>query len=407
MSNIKLYLENNSNYNLKNKQSQEYGAPYVRPCALDTFLTQHEIDYQCVAFDDCDYNTWYPVNIYFFDFDCDYFTYFDNLTLDKIRNKKLRVLFIYSEPDDPYLIEKRLQELCDIHAIDRMGVFLLTGNTVSDQISGQGYLQYHEFLYEQQNKTASDLATAILKEKKYTCLNRIHKQYRKEFVWNLWNNDLIDDQYLLVDKHGVWHTHRRYSTSAYVSYGNVPNIDTRGDFDIINDSFIAYQTKRISHVPATFDKLLPLRADHLTTAEHNNHSINVDHFHTNSYWNIALETYIDASGGTFLTEKTFKPIKYGQAFVILGTENSLGLLKDQGYKTFDRWIDESYDTITDVRFRWYAVFEETRKIALKSLEQLHLDYLAQLPIIHHNQEHFKRNKQAQLVKCLQRLTAQQ
>jgi len=387
MSNIKLYLENNSNYNLKNKQSQEYGAPYVRPCALDTFLTQHEIDYQCVAFDDCDYNTWYPVNIYFFDFDCDYFTYFDNLTLDKIRDKKLRVLFIYSEPDDPYLIEKRLQELCDLNAIDRTSVFLLTGNTVSDQIIGQGYLQYHEFLYEQQNKTASDLATANSKEKKYTCLNRIHKQYRKEFVWNLWNNDLINN--------------------AYVSYGNVPNIDTRGDFDIINDGFIVSQSKRISYVPDMFDELLPLRADALTEADHNNHSVNVNHFHINSYWNIAMETYLDAVGGTFLTEKTFKPIKHGQAFVILGTENSLGLLKDQGYKTFDRWVDESYDTITDVRFRWYAVFEETRKIALKSLEQLRQDYLAQLPIIHYNQEHFKRNKQAQLVKCLQRLTAQQ
>jgi len=387
MSNIKLYLENNSNYNLKNKQSQEYGAPYVRPCALDTFLTQHEIDYQCVAFDDCDYNTWYPVNIYFFDFDCDYFTYFDNLTLDKIRNKKLRVLFIYSEPDDPYLIEKRLQELCDLNAIDRTSVFLLTGNTVSDQIIGQGYLQYHEFLYEQQNKTASDLATANSKEKKYTCLNRIHKKYRKEFVWNLWNNDLINNN--------------------YVSYGNVPNIDTQGDFDIINDGFIVGQTKRISYVPDMFDEVLPLRADELTDAEHNNHSINVNHFHTNSYWNIAMETYINAVGGAFLTEKTLKPIKHGQAFIILGTENSLSLLKDQGYKTFDRWIDESYDTIRDVRFRWYAVFEETRKIALKSLEQLHLDYLEQLPIIHHNQEHFKRNKQAQLVKCLQRLTAQQ
>jgi len=387
MSNIKLYLENNSNYNLKNKQSQEYGAPYVRPCALDTFLTQHEIDYQRVAFDDCDYNTWYPVNIYFFNFDCDYFTYFDNLTLDKIRNKKLRVLFIYSEPDDPYLIEKRLQELCDLNAIDRTSVFLLTGNTVSDQIIGQGYLQYHEFLYEQQNKTASDLATANSKEKKYTCLNRIHKKYRKQFVWNLWNNDLIDN--------------------AYVSYGNVPNIDTRGDFDIINDGFIVGQTKRISYVPDMFDEVLPLRADELTDAEHNNHSINVNHFHTNSYWNIAMETYIDAVGGAFLTEKTLKPIKHGQAFIILGTENSLSLLKDQGYKTFDRWIDESYDTIRDVRFRWYAVFEETRKIALKSLEQLHLDYLEQLPIIHYNQEHFKRNKQAQLVKCLQRLTAQQ
>jgi len=387
ISNIQFCLENNSYFNLKKHQSQEYGAPYVMPMTLHKFLGNHNINFEIINLESCNYDSWYPVNLYFFDFNCDYFTYLDSKVLDKIRKKQLRVLFTYGEPDDPFAIRKRLDELCNQHNIDRQSVFFISGNTVADTVEGMAYLCESEYLFEQQNKTASNLATANLKEKKYTCLNRIHKQYRKEFVWNLWNNDLIDNN--------------------YVSYGNVPNIDTRGDFDIINDGFITGQSKRISYVPGVFDEVLPLRADELTTAEHNNHSINVDYFHTNSYWNIVMETYIDAVGGTFLTEKTFKPIKHGQAFIILGTENSLSLLKDQGYKTFDRWIDERYDTITDVRFRWYAVFEETRKIALKSLEQLHQDYLEQLPIIHHNQEHFKRNKQAQLVKCLQRLTAQQ
>jgi len=387
MSNIKLYLENNSNYNLKNKQSQEYGAPYLRPCAVDTFLDKHQVDYDLVDLDDCDYDTWYPVNIYFFDFDCDYFTYFDNLTLDKIRNKKLRVLFIYSEPDDPTIIESKLQQLCNLHNIKRESIFLLTGNTVSDTIDGQGYLQYHEFLYEQQNKVDSELATVNYKDRKYTCLNRIHKQHRKEFVWNLWNNDLVNN--------------------SYVSYGNLPNIDRRGDFTILNDGFLVYQSERCSYVPSEFDKLLPLSADQLTLDQHNDHSIIVDYFHTNSYWNISMETYIDCVGGVFLTEKTFKPIKHGQAFVILGTPGSLTLLRDQGYKTFDRWIDESYDTIKDVRLRWYAVFEETRKIACKSNEELHQDYLEMLPIIHHNQEHYKRNKRELLLTSLQQITAQQ
>ena len=357
------------------------------PMTLHKFLGNHNINFEVTNLESCNYDSWYPINLYFFDFDCDYFTYFDSEVLDKICNKQLRVLFTYGEADDPFAIDKRLHKLASTHGIDRESIFFISGNTVADTIEGMSYLCESEYLFEQQNKTVSNLATANAKEKKYTCLNRIHKQYRKEFVWNLWNNDLIGNN--------------------YVSYGNVPNLDVRGDFNIINDNFITDQTKRISYVPNGFDVVLPLRADELTDAEHNNHSININHFHTNSYWNIAMETYIDAVGGTFLTEKTFKPIKHGQAFIILGTENSLALLKDQGYKTFDRWIDESYDTVRDVRLRWYAVFEETRKIALKSLEQLHLDYLEQLPIIHHNQEHFKRNKQAQLVKCLQRLTAQQ
>ena len=386
MSNIKFYLENNSNYNLRDQQSQEYGAPYVRPFALDKFMQQHQIDFQQVEFEDTDYDTWYPINIYFFDFNCDYFSYFDPKVLDRVKQKQLRILFIYSEPDDPWAIETRLKELCEQHSIDRELIFFISGNTVADSIDGMAYLQYHEYLFEIQNTAIPEPTIFERKTKKYTCLNRVHKQYRKEFVYNLWKDGLTED--------------------AYVSYGNVVNKDTSDDFAIVNDDFIKpinKQSENIEYISNDFDQVLPMSADNLNTDNHNDHSLSVDYLFTDSYWNIVMETYLNATGGVFLTEKTFKPIKYGQPFVILGTTDSLQHLQEQGYKTFSPWIDESYDQEQDVRFRWYAIMEITRKIANTSLEDLHRQHTEMTSVILHNQAWFKRNKRQELEQALKRL----
>jgi hypothetical protein len=47
-----------------------------------------------------------------------------------------------------------------------------------------------------------------------------------------------------------------------------------------------------------------------------------------------FETHFDAdqSGGAFLTEKTFKPIKHGQLFFIAGLLAVYKVLRDQGYR---------------------------------------------------------------------------
>ena len=386
ISNIKFYLENNSNYNLRDQQSQVYGAPYVRPFALDKFMRQHQIDFQQVEFEDTDYDTWYPINIYFFDFNCDYFSYFDPMVLDRVKQKQLRILFIYSEPDDPWAIETRLKELCEQHSIDRELIFFISGNTVADSIDGMAYLQYHEYLFEIQNTAIPEPTIFERKTKKYTCLNRVHKQYRKEFVYNLWKDGLTED--------------------AYVSYGNVVNKDTSDDFAIVNDDFIKpinKQSENIEYISNDFDQVLPMSADNLNTDNHNDHSLSVDYLFTDSYWNIVMETYLNATGGVFLTEKTFKPIKYGQPFVILGTTDSLQHLQEQGYKTFSPWIDESYDQEQDVRFRWYAIMEITRKIANTSLEDLHRQHTEMTSVILHNQAWFKRNKRQELEQALKRL----
>ena len=144
-------------------------------------------------------------------------------------------------------------------------------------------------------------------------------------------------------------------------------------------------------------------ADNLNTDSHNDHSLSVDHLFTDSYWNIIMETYLDASGGVFLTEKTFKPIKFGQPFVILGTQHSLEMLKEQGYKTYDAWVDERYDQEKDIRQRWYAVLEIVREISKMSLSELHNQHVSMTSTILHNQAWFKRNKQQELLNTLKKL----
>jgi hypothetical protein len=103
-----------------------------------------------------------------------------------------------------------------------------------------------------------------------------------------------------------------------------------------------------------FLKSAPYISDELDHDQRNDHSMLIPKYHVNSYCNIVMETHFDAdqSGGVFLTEKTFKPIKHGQMFFIAGPAGSLQVLRDLGYRVFDNILDNSYDLEPDHTQRW-------------------------------------------------------
>jgi hypothetical protein len=105
--------------------------------------------------------------------------------------------------------------------------------------------------------------------------------------------------------------------------------------------------------------------DQLDSAQQNDHHVVNADLYTQSHCSIVLETHfdVDQSGGAFLTEKTFKPIKYGQPFVIAGGPGSLQALRDLGYSVFDGIIDNEYDTIVDNTQRYFALRNTIKKIA--------------------------------------------
>ena len=63
----------------------------------------------------------------------------------------------------------------------------------------------------------------------------------------------------------------------------------------------------------------------------------------------------------FISEKTFKSIACMHPFIILGGRNSLRALREMGYRTFEGYIDESYDTMSS-HDRMAAIIQELKRI---------------------------------------------
>jgi len=88
-----------------------------------------------------------------------------------------------------------------------------------------------------------------------------------------------------------------------------------------------------------------------------------------------------------LTEKIFKPIVAGRPFVLVSAPGNLAYLKSYGFKTFDKWIDESYDNETDSTKRLQMIAEEVSKIALLTPPQLKDMYQDMYLTLQHNKSH--------------------
>jgi hypothetical protein len=104
-------------------------------------------------------------------------------------------------------------------------------------------------------------------------------------------------------------------------------------------------------------------------------------------WNVVSET-IFYHDKLHLTEKIFKPIVARRPFILVAAPGNLAYLKSYGFKSFDRWIDESYDTMQDPDLRIKAVVAELTKLCALSMDELidmHKDMQA---VLDYNFDHF-------------------
>ena len=76
---------------------------------------------------------------------------------------------------------------------------------------------------------------------------------------------------------------------------------------------------------------------------------------------VVLETMFDDSR-IHLTEKTLRPIACGHPFVLAAGPHSLDYLRSYGFKTFDPWIDESYDQETNSLLRLEKIINSMNKV---------------------------------------------
>ena len=91
----------------------------------------------------------------------------------------------------------------------------------------------------------------------------------------------------------------------------------------------------------------------------------------------------------FFSEKIVKPILAKTPFVVLASPNFLTTLKELGFKTFDKWWDESYDLEKNHDKRIEKLYEVITYINSKSLKELHTMYDDMKNVLEHNVNQYK------------------
>ena len=352
--------------------------PNTVPSELYEHLNTHNIPYNLSDINYTTNGSYYTIGVGFFNFDVDYFKLMSNNVFIKLQAAKIQALFYYHEGDNPYYIKEHLDALCIKHNLNTNCYKVVSGNTAADNIKNFVYFPDHELLYWHRNsKVPATPVHANNRSHDFTVLSRTHKWWRATAMTDLYRSGLL--------KNCLW----SYRTDVAL---NEPE----------NDNPIEVDTLNIRTNITEFLNKGPYTSDTLTADQQNDHHIIETVHYTESYCNIVLETHFDAdgSGGTFLTEKTFKPIKHGQPFVIIGCPGSLATLRKLGYKTFDHAIDNSYDNIQDNTQRWIAVKETISK--LKS-QDLHAWFESCRSDVEHNQQLFCSTKANRLNTLLERL----
>ena len=106
-------------------------------------------------------------------------------------------------------------------------------------------------------------------------------------------------------------------------------------------------------------------------------------FADTSVW-ISNETFLDQPNIKGYSEKTIKSIYYKSPFIINGCKGLLELLRHDGFQTFDKVWDESYDKMSDIHDRQDRIIEVLKVLNEKTFQQI---YEETLPMVTHNYNH--------------------
>lgn len=337
--------------------------PRSVPLRLLIYFRYNSIPYRVIPVNSVDCLAWYPIAFGWFDFECDYLSLISPTVLKKIQSNKIKILFYYHEGDNPERIKNRLDYLCVQHNLPTNCYIFISANTAADQLENFIYFPDHEFFFRHLN--LNQKSNTLLNKRPYdfTMLTRTHKWWRATCTADLVHANILDNS--------LW------------SYNTDITVD-----DDFKDNPIEIDSIDINRsILKEFVNQGPYRCDSIDHDQQNDHHwVNISLYQLSNV-HIVMETHFDAdqSGGTFITEKTYKPIKFGQPFVIVGPPGTLSQLKKDGYRTFDSVIDSSYDSIENNTIRWKAIKKLLHQIKIHGSQQV---FDQCIDDIKHNQEMF-------------------
>ena len=303
-----------------------------------------------------------------------------DILLQSIKNKKAKIVFFYitegwfGENISHY---NWLNNLTIKYNLKPDDLTMITSNLLAEEIYKENkftILSYNYFSDELFFALINKRDTLSIKsfknkysyfvdnfniEKHFLCFNNLTKLHRLCIFYELINNIKLKNKSVLsLNKN----TTDKSFFEIVSSINNIKMIEYYKTYDSTIE--YSYDTKNWIKDVQTGD------------------SINID-AHLKTFVNIVTET-LTQKDVVFITEKTYKPIYTCQPFIIVGNPYSLKKLKEYGFKTFDKWWDESYDDEINFERRINKITKVLEEIASWDLEKCTLIRNEMKEILIHN-----------------------
>ena len=106
----------------------------------------------------------------------------------------------------------------------------------------------------------------------------------------------------------------------------------------------------------------------------------------NSLISIVMCAFPFVDNACHLHSSTFNPIYCGHPIIEFGPHNHLSIIKKYGFKTFDKWWDESYDELPEGWDRFKGVLKNIDILSKKSKKELFDMYVDMKEVLQHNSD---------------------
>lgn len=206
----------------------------------------------------------------------------------------------------------------------------------------------------------------IKKIKPFLKVNRTNRPERDLFMLFIEHEDLYDKFKISFPHFSKedFPTHNRFK--KYLKPSNINFLLNKVPFDID-------KTDETNHGPAGygegyFNADLPFQPIH----------------YRNTLFSIVMCAFPFVENACHLHSSTFNPIHQGHPIIQFGPYKSLERMRERGFKTFDKWWDESYDEIKDGWERFDAILKLVDKLSRKSNKELLEMYVDMKDVLQHN-----------------------
>ena len=297
--------------------------------------------------------------------------------LDRVQNGTCLILLVCTTEGYPWnAYSKFIDTLCTNYNLSSKNVVIMSNNPIESPVGYNSvfynFWEYFSFSKNilQEHKRGQD---AVLSQKprpyRFIALNRRCHAHRMAAFTKLYpykDLGLLSFAKAGYSQKDLAPTYNYYNCQRGLFKEHFPRIFNEWNFEQLD-----------TVVPFELDKELD-PYDHIsldTNPIHDEYNLKF----YQSYLHIVIETYISSM---FFSEKTFKPIKYFQPFVMINAAGSLKKLKELGYRTFENYIDEGYDDIVNDQDR----IEYAIKSAVEFMMQDNLPAILKdmFPILKHN-----------------------